>query len=173
MKTLTTIAAKFAFLLAVTLLVLNTATAQNKKKDRQAKKADEIQQLINGKTYVFKPSYMTPLRGPGRELTSDFDMTVNKDSLVSYLPYFGRAYMAPMDPTKNPFEFTSTKFGYDAVQQKSGGWEIAITTKDNRDIQKMYLSVSSDGYATLHVTAYNQDPIAYDGYIEAMPKKKS
>ncbi len=172
MKTLATIAAKFAFLLAIALLVLNTAMAQTTKKERQAKKAAEVQQLINGKAYVFKASYVTPLRGPGHALTSDYDMTVNKDSLVSYLPYFGRAFVAPADPTKNPFEFTSTKFEYSAVVQKNGGWEIAIATKDNRDIEKMYLSISADGYATLHVTPYNQDAIAYDGYIEAMPKKK-
>jgi hypothetical protein len=76
-----------------------------------------------------------------------------------------------MDPTKNALDFTSTKFEYKVTTLKKGGWEITIVPKDNRDLQKMFMTVSVDGYATLRVTSTNRDPISFDGTIEA-PKKK-
>lgn len=171
MKTMMNFAAKPAFLLVVILLVFNTAWAQNKKKDREAKRTEEVKQLLNDRTYVFEATYMNPMRGGGKALTDSYDIHINRDSLISYLPYYGQATQAPMDPTKNALEFTSTKFEYSVTTLKKGGWEITIVPKDNRDLQKIFLTVSTDGYATLRVSSTYRDPISFDGTIEA-PRKK-
>lgn len=171
MKTLSNFAAKTALLLVVAILMFDTASAQNKKKERQAKRTEEIKQLLNDRRYIFEATYMNPMRGGARALTSDYDMHIKGDTIISYLPYYGQAYQAPMDPTKNALEFTSTKFVYSVNTLKKGGWEITIVPKDNRDVQKMFLTVSEDGYATLRITSTNRDPISFDGTIEA-PKKK-
>lgn len=171
MKTLMNFTARVALLFVFTVLVIGATSAQSKKKERQAKRAEEIKELLTDRKYVFEATYMNPMRGGGKALTSDYDMHVNRDSLVSYLPYYGQAYQAPMDPTKNALEFTLTKFEYMVNTLKKGGWEITIIPKDNRELQKMYLTVSEDGYATLRITSTNRDPISFDGTIEA-PKKK-
>ncbi|WP_448702330.1 DUF4251 domain-containing protein [Mucilaginibacter sp. AW1-3] len=172
MKTLINFATKIAFLLVVTTLVFNTASAQDKKKERKAKRQAEVKQVIEDRRYVFEATYMNPMRGGGKALTSEYDMQVKGDSVISYLPYFGQSYQAPMDPTKNALDFTSTKFTYTVSTPKKGGWEITIVPKDNKDLQKMYLSISEDGYATLRISSTNRDAISFDGTIEA-PKKKS
>ncbi len=160
------------FLLVMALLMVNTTFAQNARKERQAKKAAEVKTAVEAKRYLFTANYMTPMRGGGKALTSDYAITVKGDSLISYLPYYGNAYVAPVDPTKNVLEFTSKASIYTAIPQKNGGWEITIIFKDNRDVQKMFLSISPDGYANLRVTMFNQDPISYDGTIEAFKAKE-
>ena len=59
----------------------------------------DIEKMINDHSFIFVAERMDPLRGRSRILTSSYDVRVNNDSLVSYLPYFGRAYSAPIDPT--------------------------------------------------------------------------
>jgi len=65
-----------------------------------------------------------------------------------------------------------TSFEYSVKTAKNGGWEITIVPKDKRELQRMFLTVSEDGYATLRITSSNRDPISFDGTIEAPPKKK-
>ena len=42
-------------------------------------------------------------------LSPYYYLKVSKDTVVAYLPYFGRAYTAPADPTEGGIKFTSTK----------------------------------------------------------------
>jgi hypothetical protein len=94
-------------------------------------------------------------------------MQVIGDSIVTYLPYFGRAYVAPVDPTEGGIKFTSTNFSYTAKQKKDG-WEITILPKDTRDVKQMYLSVSTKGYAKLQVISNNRESISYNGYVDQL-----
>ncbi|HEU4472293.1 MAG TPA: DUF4251 domain-containing protein, partial [Flavisolibacter sp.] len=59
---------------------------------------DAIRQSVESKRFVFKPQSAQPLSGPSRQLTTDWDMTVLNDSLIAYLPYFGRAF-TPVNPS--------------------------------------------------------------------------
>lgn len=92
-------------------------------------------------------------------------MRVSKDSLVTYLPYFGRAYSAPIGTSDGGFQFTSTDFAYSTEARKKGGWLIKIKPNDNRDIQQMFLTVTESGSASLQVTSTNRQPISYNGYV--------
>jgi len=62
-------------------------------------------------------------------------------------------------------KFTSTKFSYDAKAKKKG-WEITIKPTDAKNIDKLILNISPDGYATLSINSINRDFISYDGYLK-------
>jgi hypothetical protein len=111
------------------------------------------------------------MSGRVRQLTPDYDLKITKSSIVSYLPYFGRAYSAPLDPTQGGIQFTSKDFEYTATPRNKGGWDVLIKPKDYRDVQQMTLTISSTGYATLQVTSINRQPISFNGYIRA-PKNR-
>lgn len=129
--------------------------------------------LINAQDYKFDAQTAIPMGGPTKHLTgSSYDLTVSKDSVVAYLPYFGRAYSAPIDPTKGGIQFTSTKFQYTVTPTKKGGWEIAIKPTDVQDVSQLFLSVSSDGYASLRITSINRQSISYSGEIVKRRRKK-
>ncbi len=170
MKTLV----KLFFAFAIITGSVHFSNAQSAKKEKQAAKAAAVRKMIDSPRYVFIANIAYPMRGGERQLTSDFDLRVVKDSIIAFLPYFGRAYMAPDGPdvTEGGIKFTSTNFSYTTKQQKNGNWEISMKPKDKnindwRDVQQLTLSVTKDGYADLQVISTHRDPISFNGYIEA------
>jgi hypothetical protein len=164
----------------LTLMALMTTTAANAqtRKERKAARIEEVKSIVEAQNFVFDANYMNPTRLSGRALNSQYDLTVTKDSIISYLPYFGVATVAPTyGSQEGGIKFTTTKFTYVSKPGKKSGWSITIkpTVKnisDSRDVQSMYLTISEDGYASLQVTSTNRDPISFNGTIEKIPAKK-
>ena len=139
-----------------------SGTAQN----RDDKKR-EIKNIVEARNFVFKAQTALPSSGSSRQLTSDFDLRVSKDTVISDLPYFGRAYTAPLNPSQGPLQFTTTDFQYKVTDRKKGGWIITITPKDQQDPKQFILNIFDNGSASAVVTSYNRQPISFNGYVTA------
>jgi hypothetical protein len=168
---------KISLALAIILISVGLANAQSTRKERKAAHVAEIKNIVEAQNYVFKANYVSPVRGISRALTSDYDLTVSKDTVTAFLPYFGRAYTAPYNPTEGGIKFTNTHFSYNSKAGKKDGWTVIIkpTGKDKnisdwRDVQTLTLSISSEGYASLQVISSNRDPISFNGTIEKRGK---
>ena len=151
----------FSRLVVPVLLMLNT-TVSAQSADQ---KAAEVKQLIESKKYVFVIQSASPVSGGTIQLNTYYNLYINKDSLVSYLPYFGRAYRAEIGSTRSPLDFISTDFTYTAKRLKKGGYEINIELKDQNDAKHINLSISSSGYGTLRINSLNRQPISFYGYL--------
>jgi hypothetical protein len=150
----------------------STANAQTTKKDKKAAKEAAIKSSVDARNYTFNANYVLPQRGGGRVLTSLYDLRVTKDSVIAFLPYFGRAYFdVPYPAGDGGIKFTSTKFEYKVEEKKKGGWEITINPQDAKNTRRLILSVSPDGYASLSVSSTNRDMIMFDGTLESNVKK--
>src|SRR5690606_13789712 len=103
-------------------------------------------------------------------LNGGYDVKVTPDSVIAYLPFFGRSFVAPMDPTNGGIKFTSTDFSF-TKELKKKNYEITITPKDVRDIQQLYFTISPGGYAYLRGQSINRTPISFNGIIESPVKK--
>jgi Domain of unknown function (DUF4251) len=112
------------------------------------------------------------LRGSFRNLTSPYDVTISKDTMVSYLPYFGRAYTAPMGTTESGLNFTSTNYSYTVTPGKKNAWMVSIKPHDYTDVQQYLFTIFDNGSATLNVTSVSRDAISFMGYIKKIEKKK-
>lgn len=131
----------------------------------------DIKSMIDSSRFVFHADRVNPLRGRTRYLTSSYDVIVKKDSVESFLPYFGRAYQAPMDPSKGGIQFTSTDFSYNVKDAGSGDrWDVVIKPKDNNDVQEMRFNIFGNGTASLNVTSTHKDAISFTGHIERIKK---
>src|ERR1700679_3931736 len=123
-------------------------------------------QLVNDQNYVFVANYINPARGGGKALTDAYDLSVSKDSIITYLPYYGRAYLADYSSYDDGIKFTWTHFNYKITSvDKKGNFEILITPKDKnlgdaKAVQSMRLYISSDGYASLQIINFNRDPVS-------------
>ena len=136
----------------------------------QDKKDDPVKDAIDTKHYVFKARTVMPATGNTRQLTSEYDLTVNGDSVVAYLPYFGRAYSATPGKAGEGINFTSTNFTYNVTEGKKGGWMIEIRPKDAGDVQQLNLNLSKNGYGTLHVNNQNRQSISFTGKADPVRK---
>jgi len=172
---------KLVKLMAVSILILScwqTAIAQDSKEDKKAAKAAKVKGMVDSVHYVFKATNARPQRGGSKQLTSDYDVRVVKDTVKTFLPYFGRSFVAPAPgSTEGGIKFTTTNFSYTSTQNKKGGWDIVIKPKDKnvtdwRDVDQLTFNISTSGYATLRVISSNRDAISFDGYIESAKAHK-
>jgi hypothetical protein len=151
-----------AVVLVISVSVVSCTTA---KKFEKVKPAD-VSNLINSKNFTFIAERVNPFRGASRNLTSLYDVELKRDTLISFLPFFGRAYQAPLDPSKGGINFKSTSFSYNITEKSGDEWDIYIEPKDNSDVQTMIFTIFGNGNATLNIQNTHRDPISFYGRIE-------
>src|ERR1700712_3426274 len=156
---------QISLLLVVCILSTTLFSVAQQHPTKQEIKKAEIKNAIDSQLYTFHAQQAMSLGGGTRQLTSEYDMHVKTDSVTTYLPYFGRAYEAPIDPTDGGIKILTQKFTYQKTVRKKGGWDITIKPTERMDVQQLFLTVSEDGYATLQVTCLNRQPISFFGYV--------
>lgn len=124
------------------------------------------QSVIPTEDARYNPRVMFPNGSQLYQLNGEYDVRITTDSVIAYLPYFGRAYTAPMNPTEGGIKFTSTNFEYKKSIRK-GNYEIDIVPRDEREVRNLFLTISPNGYATLRVLSLNKTAISYNGQIES------
>ncbi|MCD8739792.1 DUF4251 domain-containing protein [Mucilaginibacter roseus] len=163
MKTIT----KLLFI-ALLGLTVSTAYAQNSKADKKAKQEQAVKAQVDSTKYRFVAQWMNPLGGRQVFLTpaNYYDIKIRKDSVIAYLPYFGRVYMnAPVGGEDGGIKFTSTKFDY-KVTSKKDRWQITINFKDTRKARRLTMDVFKNGSATANIISDNRDPVYFQGNID-------
>lgn len=148
------------YIITIPLLLLSAAIVQ-----AQEKNEPTTQQIVESKNYIFKAESVNPPRGRFRQLTSEYDLVVTSDTVIAYLPYFGRAYSAPLNPSEGGIKFTSSNFEYTVEKKKKRSWEILIRPKDYNDVQALYLTIFNNNKASLRVNSLNRESISFNGYI--------
>ncbi len=166
---------KHIFVLFIALTTITTAFAQTTptKADKKKAQQDAVKALIESQHYTFIAQYANPLGGGHRYLNSDYDFKVRKDSLIAYLPYFGRAYFdTGYGNTDGGIKFTSTKFTYKITAKKKGGWDVIIKPSDVKYMDTINMYISADGYTNVQFTITNKSAISFDGILKDKATKK-
>ena len=163
---------KIIVLLVASISIMNRGNSQDSQKDKKAANEAAVKNMIDSQDFVFVPRSLIPMSGGSRQLDQSDYLRISKDSIVSYLPYFGRAFTAPVNSSDAGFEFTSTKFEYSKKENKKGGWDILIKLKDQMYVRELSFVIFDNGSASLNITSLNRDPISYDGYIRSRKDKK-
>lgn len=150
-------AIKFCFLI---LAMVVTATAFTQDLDKAT-----VDKLVNSKSFVFKAQTALPIGMTARQLTgSDYDVRLWADSIVTYLPYFGRSYSASYGDDGG-IKINSTNFKYKAKKRRKGGWEVTITPNNAKNVRELNFTISENGSAYLQVTSNSRQSISFNGYI--------
>ena len=156
------------FMFSAGLLILIAIIFTNCSSTKSVSTLDkqDVAKMINEHSFIFEAEKMNPMRGRTRILTSSYDVRVNNDSLISFLPYFGRSYSAPMDPSKVITQFTSTDFTYDVKQLKEDQWRVTLQPRDRSSIQELSFLIFENGSATLQMVLTTSDAISFMGNLK-------
>jgi Domain of unknown function (DUF4251) len=146
------------------LLIANFVSAQDK-----ASESADFKALVDNKSFVFAAQSANPMRGRTIHLSPGYTMEVSADTVTASLPYYGRAYSAPMNPSDTGIKFTSSEFTYTVKDRKKNGWDVAIKAKDGIRSHQIYLTISSNGAASARVLSSDKESISFDGYIQKTP----
>ncbi|MDQ6902306.1 MAG: DUF4251 domain-containing protein [Bacteroidota bacterium] len=131
-----------------------------------------VKDMVDSQQFVFEAQSVNPMRGGFRMLTSLYDVKIYKDTLISDLPYFGRAYVAAYNPTKSELDFTTINISYSVSPYKKTGWYVVVKPKKKSGIEQYAFTIFEDGTASLSVTSTSRDPISFNGHIKTWQKKK-
>lgn len=132
----------------------------------QIAKIEKLTSKVESKRYEFIPNTANPMGGRQVNLDYSYFLRMTNDTLTVNLPYFGRSYIAPTDPTRIGYDFTSTNFNYTIVSKKDK-WEVSIQLSDteHRGLQ-LFLSIGNTGYSDLRIQDPKRQSISYYGTIK-------
>jgi hypothetical protein len=130
-------------------------------------KAYRIKRQIEFLDFRFRATTAIPMQFQPVQLTPEYDLKVTKDTVKAFLPYFGRAYKAPMNPREGGIQFSSTRFEYSVTKgKKPGNWKVKILTLDTDRRFTLFLNIWQNCSAQLSVTDPDRQSISFQGYID-------
>ena len=153
------------FFLFIVMIASSGFLAAQESRTEFNEKESNTQAMIDAQRYVFKAQSAHPTRGRIIQLNSEYELAVLNDTIRTYLPYFGRAYSAPMNGRGGGIDFTSKDFDYNLKNRRKGGWDITIKPKDVSDIREINMTVYENKFASVRVSSNNKEPISFNGYI--------
>ena len=84
-------------LLAVLIFIGCATTAENgmTKAEKKAQQIAKVKKMLDERYYKVDIHMMHPQAYPARQVSYGYSLSIHGDSILSYLPYLGRAYRVP------------------------------------------------------------------------------
>lgn len=153
----------FIMVMALLLIVAGCSSLTSAERaERQAAQMKAVAEALDGRHYTVRVGTMFPSRGPARQVSYGYSVEVKGDTLVSYLPYFGRAYSVPYGGGKG-LNFTALISEYKAVKDDKGTTNVSILVNNEEDDLTYYLTVFDNGQSTIDIRAREREPISFSG----------
>ena len=151
--------------MAVLALVACSTLTPEEKEARKVARAQAVEKALADRHYSIDVQMMYPQRGPVKNISGNYSLEVKGDTLVSYLPYFGRAFQVPYGGGKG-LNFTAPILSYREGKLKKGLTRIEIVTRNDEDQYFYTLDIFENGRATVDVVARERDNIRFDGEMQ-------
>ena len=162
---------KLLYLLFVFLCINHTYAATRLTREQKAAEDSLLKTAIENRHYVFQAQTAHPMAWRVVNLSYGYSLEVAPDTISAWLPYFGRAYTAPVNTEDSGIKFVSTDFDYSVKEGKKGRLDITIVPKDipgKRYV--LYLSAFPGGNCSLSVQDPDRQQIHFSGIIERLEK---
>ncbi len=153
-------------LVAISAAILLSGCATSEEKAAQmAELSANVTNALNNRDYKIVIDRMYPMRGSSRHVSFGYSVEVRNDTLISYLPYFGRAYNVPYGGGKG-LNFTAPIGSYQEFMKRNGQRHIEIGVSNEEDTYFYTIEVFDNGNSTVDVRARQRERISYSGHIE-------
>ncbi len=173
---------KRIFFLILAVVSINTAYAQAQSATGLKKIADDKKFKFTATTATFSPTVERAGASISSAVTPDNHFTLNAayytqltpDSVVSYLPYYGKSKTVSDGGTgsvttfeDDPHKNAVATYDYEVKEKKNGSVIINIKPKGSSQISKYNFDLSPNGTGKLEATVGNMI-IKYDGTYTAL-----
>jgi len=151
-------------MILLTTVALTVTACASLTPAEKAERIRQVQTALNDRHYLVDVKEMYPRRGPSRNIASDWSLEVRGDTLVSYLPYFGRAYSIPYLGGKG-LNFTAPISKYSDYVTAKGVRVISLVVDNGEDVISYQLEVFDNGQTTIAVQPHEMESISYGGEL--------
>ena len=111
-------------LASLVVMTLGGCATSEERVARAAEQAAKVKAALAARNYKIVVERMNPMRGSSRSVSFGYSVEVKKDSLISYLPYLGRAYQVPYGGGKG-LNFSESIGSYQESFMKNGKHHIS------------------------------------------------
>ncbi|MDR2385123.1 MAG: DUF4251 domain-containing protein [Tannerella sp.] len=162
---------KCSLFVIITTLLSACASLQGISKEEKAARETALKEAINKQEYVVDVNCMIPMKGNSKHLSSSYSLTIKRDEIISYLPYFGEAYNIPYGGGKG-LNFKAKINKYNALVDNKGKTIIELETKNEEDHYVYHIEIFPNGAANISVRSHNRQSISYSGTAEEIKEKE-
>ena len=113
---------------------------------------------------------IVPMRGRSIPLTSSYSLEIRNDSVISYLPYYGRAYSIPYGGGDG-LNFKAVLKEYSMEMDKKGNAVIEFIARNPEDRYEYRVKVFPNGSASIDVNMQNRQSISFQGELYIKEEK--
>ncbi len=135
------------------------------RKERKEAERVKVERMLADTVYIVDVTTAVPMGWKNIHLSADYRLSVNGNRVVSYLPYFGRAYSLPYGGGEG-LTFEGETADYRMVQGKRGMKDIGFTVRTREDSFEFHIDISPDGDVSMTVLSNNRQPISFSGHLK-------
>ena len=150
------------------LVMLNGCATSEERAARAAEQKKKVATALMKRNYKIAVDRMYSMRGVSKSVSYGYSVEVRNDSLISYLPYFGRAYSVPYGGGKG-LNFAERIGSYKEFQEKSGKRHIEIGLKNEEDTYLYTIVVFDNGKSSIDVQSRQRERISFSGDMIVLP----
>ena len=151
-------------LIALMAIIWCSCATSEEKAAQMAELSANVTNALNHRDYKIAIDRMYPMRGSSRHVTYGYSVEVRNDTLISYLPYFGRAYNVPYGGGKG-LNFMAPIGSYQEFMKRNGLRHIEIGVSNEEDTYFYTIEVFDNGSSSVDVRARQRERISYSGNI--------
>ncbi len=162
---------KFRLLIVLGIaFLIGGQSISSQKENKKERVRREVREKIESAVYTIDVNRALPSGGRSVTLTSSYNLKIDKDSVYSYLPYFGRAYTIPYGGGKGLI-FDGEIQDYSVKFDKKQRANIKFRVKTDEDSYTYYIQLFDNGTATIQVTPVNRQLITFYGNLDLTPEE--
>ncbi len=159
-------------LIILTTLFFNACGISQTAAEKE-QQAAEINEAVMNSDFTFKAKFAYPLGFRSIYLPPSYDVVVLPDTAKVYLPFYGRAYKAPIHPGDGGYLFTSTDFEYQISPGKNDkNWIVKMIFNDRDRPIEFLFDIWNNGSTHLSVNDMDRQSISFQGEIEINDREK-
>lgn len=134
------------------------------RKERKEIERAKVEKMLADTVYVVDVTTALPMGWKSISLSARYSVKIEKDKVVSYLPYYGRAYSLPYGGGDG-LSFEGKSEDYTMEPEKKGVRKVGFSVQTREDRFDFHLDISLDGSAFITVLSNNRQPISFSGHL--------
>ena len=123
-----------------------------------------VSEVLEKRPLRIDVDYIMPKRGSSRHLSYGYSLEVRGDSVISYLPYFGRAYHVPYGGGKG-LNFKALLSNYQVTRSKKDMTRVELRVQNDEDTYDYMIDVFDNGRVLLDVSPQNRESVSFSGML--------
>ena len=153
-----------SLLFALAVILWSSCATSEEKAAQMAELSANVTNALNNRDFKIAVDRMYPMRGSSRHVSYGYSVEVRNDTLISYLPYFGRAYNVPYGGGKG-LNFSAPIGSYQEFMKGNGQRHIEIGVTNDEDTYFYTIEVFDNGSSSVDVRARQRERISYSGNV--------